>query len=74
MRVIGLSLIEGAYFGALHAFQKDFSYFRGLVTTGSEVCCRACNRIVRVCPRCDAVSQWINADIQTCQACEQVFV
>jgi hypothetical protein len=74
MRVIGLSLLQGTYLGALRALKRDFSYFEGLVTSGSEVCCQACNRVVRVCPRCRAVSEWINADVQTCKACEQVFV
>jgi hypothetical protein len=74
MRVIGLTLLQGTYLGALHAWERDFSYFRGLLTSGSELCCQACDRVVRVCPNCDAVSKWIDADVQTCGTCEKVFV
>jgi hypothetical protein len=76
MRVMGLTLAQGTVYGALRALKGDIDYFLGLVTSGSEVCCRACNRVVRVCPKCDGVSRWINADIQACkvEGCEQVFV
>jgi hypothetical protein len=74
MRVIGKSLLQGTYLGVLRTMKRDFTYFEGLVTSGSEVCCRACNHMVRVCPKCSTVSQWINADVQTCDNCEQVFV
>lgn len=80
MRLMALNLAQGAYFGALRAWKAlrdgDISYFEGLATPGSEVCCRACNRVVRVCPRCGGVSEWVSADVQICrtEGCDQVFV
>jgi hypothetical protein len=83
MRVISWTLVQGAYLGALHAgglllnredAGRHFGYFRGLLTSGSELCCQACDHIVRVCPRCDAVSKWINSDVETCRICGEVFV
>jgi hypothetical protein len=69
-----LTLFQGAALGVYHAYRRDLGYFRGLLTSGAERCCRACRRVVRVCPKCDAVSRWIDADVQHCSTCGTVFV
>ena len=80
-RVLSRILVQGTYLGAVHAVglllfrnREDLDYFRGLLGSGSELCCQACNHVVRVCPRCDAVSKWIDSDVYKCEACSTAFV
>jgi hypothetical protein len=82
MRVLTQILVEGTFLGAVHAIglfrnqegRQDLDYFRGLLRSGSELCCQACDHVVRVCPRCDAVSRWTDSDVHKCEACGTVFV
>ena len=84
MRVLTRTFLEGIYLGGFHAFglllnstqqgRQDLDYFRGLLTSGQEICCLACGGVVRLCPGCRAVSEWINSDVHKCEACGTVFV
>lgn len=84
MRVLTRTFLEGIYLGGFHAFglllnsaqqdRRDLDYFRGLMTSGKELCCQACGGVVRVCPGCRAVSEWINSDVHKCGVCGTVFV
>ena len=79
MRVLTRTFVEGTYLGAVHALglllkrQDDLDYFLNLKTSGKELCCQACGRVVRECRRCRAVSKWINSDAHKCK-CGTVFV
>jgi hypothetical protein len=83
MRVITRTFFEGIYLGGVHALgllrnsaegRQDLDYFRGLLTSGREFPCQPCGKVVRVCPRCQAETKWINSDLQKCDSCEMVFV
>ena len=69
-QIVWQSIVSGAYNAVLH----PQTYIEALQTHGSEMCCRCCNNVVRICPNCDNFTRWINASMLTCRSCETVFM
>jgi hypothetical protein len=79
-RLMSTFLVQGTALGVIKTLggltdpARVLSYFRGLQTAGSELCCVACDRIVRVCPQCDTITRFVSAEVQTCGNCGTAFL
>lgn len=49
-------------------------YFDALLTPTKDLRCSGCDKLVRICPKCDAVYRWINGGMMTCETCETSFI
>ena len=73
-RLLPRLLVQSLVLGASDALRRPHLWASALVgASGAEVACRDCARVVRVCPRCDTVTRWLSAALETCARCGTVF-